>query len=161
RVANLVREPEVRDIENPFRPVIFLRAIYLGLERVGITEPDLLRTTKRFDAALVEPIAAAYAAVDRHLAAQGSSADVTHASLRRSSAAAVPPTPFTNSVLGGYQNTQPVPSPITIPLTIPGGQFPAGIAVDQMLQALYQRMHLVSGPMGGAAMMGAPMMPGG
>jgi len=46
RLANLVREPEVRDVENPFRPMIFLRAIYLGLERVGINEPDLLRTTK-------------------------------------------------------------------------------------------------------------------
>ena len=96
RLANLVREPEVRDVENPFRPVIFLRAIYLGLERVGITEPDLLRTTKRFDSALVEPISAAYAAVDRHLAAQGISADMAPAALMRNSAPRVPPTPFTN-----------------------------------------------------------------
>jgi hypothetical protein len=40
RLANLVREPEVRDIENPFRPVIFLRAIYLGLERTRSSAHD-------------------------------------------------------------------------------------------------------------------------
>lgn len=145
RLANLVREPEVRDVENPFRPEIFLRAIYLGLERVGIAEPDLLRTTKRFDSALVEPIAAAYAAVDRHLAAQGISADVTPAALVRNSAARVPPTPFTNSVLGGFPNTQSAGMPITLPLTT-GGPFPSGLALDQVLNALYQGMQLVAPP---------------
>jgi len=149
RLANLVREPEVRDVENPFRPMIFLRAIYLGLERVGINEPDLLRTTKRFDSALVEPIAAAYAAVDRHLAAQGISADMTPAALTRNSAPRVPPTPFTNSVLSGYPNTQNAGAPNTLPTTT-GGQFASGLAIDQVLHALYQSMQLV----------GAPSLPG-
>jgi hypothetical protein len=151
RLANLVREPEVRDSENPFRPVIFLRAIYLGLERVGITEPDLLRTTRRFDAALVEPIAAAYTAVDRHLAAQGISANVTPVTLtRHSTTTGSLATPFTNSVLGGLQGTLGAAS-LGGPLTTPGPQFPPGLAVDQLLQVLYERMHLVEG---------APALPG-
>ena len=155
RLANLVREPEVRDIENPFRPVIFLRAIYLALERVGIDEPDLLRMTKRFDSALVEPIAAAYAAVDRHLAAQGIGADVAPITITRNSLTGVPATPFTNSVLGAYQNTRNTSAPISIagipaPPATTGPQFTSGLAVDQVLQALYQRMSLV----------GAPVVPG-
>lgn len=145
RLANLVREPEVRDTENPFRPVIFLRAIYLGLERVGLTEPDLLRTTKRFDAGLVEPIAAAYAAVDRHLAAQGISANVTPITLtRHSTTTGSLATPFTNSVMGGMQGTLGGAS-LGGPSTTPGPQFPPGLAVDQLLQVLYERMHLVDG----------------
>jgi hypothetical protein len=166
RLANLVREPEVRDGENPFRPAVFLRAIYIGLERVGVTEPDLLRTTKRFDAALVEPVAAAYAAVDRHLAAQGISAAVSPAALTRNSATAVPPTPFTNSVLGAYpdtRNTLGASMPATRPFTTTGPQFAPGAAVDQVLQALYERMHLLDTPLrpsGGAASFAQPMAPG-
>jgi hypothetical protein len=151
RLANLVREPEVRDIENPFRPVIFLRAMYLALERIGIDEPDLLRMTKRFDSALVEPIAAAYSAVDRHLAAQGITADVAPITITRNSLTGVPATPFTNSVLGAYQNTRNTIAPISIagivgPPTTTGPQFATGLAVDQVLQALYQRMSLVGAP---------------
>ena len=152
RLANLVREPEVRDIENPFRPVIFLRAMYLALERVGIEEPDLLRMTKRFDSALVEPIAAAYSAVDRHLAAQGIGAEITPITITRNSLTGVPPTPFTNSVLGAYQDTRNTVAPISI-AGIPAApntttpQFTSGLAVDQVLEALYQRMSLVRGPM--------------
>jgi hypothetical protein len=162
RLANMVREPEVRDIENPFRPVIFLRAIYLGLERVGITEPDLLRMTKRFDSALVEPIAAAYAAVDRHLEAQGISADVAPATLNRNSGhsgnsgnsgnstSGVPATPFTNSVMRGlYQDSRNTAGPVSLSpaLTIPGVLPESGVPVDQLLHALYQRMHLVAAPL--------------
>jgi streptomycin 6-kinase len=162
RLANLVREPEVRDIENPFRPVIFLRAMYLALERIGIDEPDLLRMTKRFDSALVEPIAAAYSAVDRHLAAQGIAADVAPITITRNSLTGVPATPFTNSVLGAYQNTRNTIAPISIagiigPPTTTGPQFTTGLAVDQVLQALYQRMSLVGGPVMPGA--GVPALP--
>jgi Protein of unknown function (DUF1631) len=197
RLANLVREPEIRDIENPFRPVIFLRAIYLALERVGVYEPDLMRMTKRFDSALVTPIAAAYGAVDRHLAAQGISADMAPVALARNSglgvpanpfgnsalgvpgnpfgnsalgvpanpfansalgmagnpfgnsALGMPAAPFGNSVLGSYANTRNtlMPGPMTGAATTTAPHFAPGIGVDQVLQALYQRLHLVGAPM--------------
>jgi hypothetical protein len=146
RLANLVREPEVRDIENPFRPVIFLRAVYLALERIGIAKPDVLPTTKRFDSALIAPIAAAYAAVDRHLAAQGISAEVAPAALVRNSMTGVPSTPFTNSVMGAYRSTLGPGSLTAAPLTTTGPHFGSGLGAEQVLQALYQRMHLVNAP---------------
>jgi hypothetical protein len=143
RLANLVREPEIRDAENPFRPVIFFRAIYLGLERIGIARADLLRLTKRFDTALVAPVAAAYAAVDRYLASQGISAEMTRQQQ----------IPRGDTVMGG-RNTSPfgstvVPGMLTgAPITGGGGmRLVTGFSAEQMLNALYQRMQLVGGPM--------------
>jgi len=152
RLANLVREPDVRDVENPFRPVIFLRAVYLALERIGVAKPDVLPTTKRFDSALIAPIAAAYAAVDRYLAAQGISADMAPTTLTRNSMSGVPANPFTNSVMGAYRSTLG-PGPLTTaPFTTTGPHAVPGIAAEQVLQALYQRMQLVNGPL----MLGVP-----
>jgi len=158
RLANLVREPEVRDVENPFRPLIFLRAIYLALERIGVAKPDLLPMTKRFDSALVAPIAAAYAGVDRQLADQGISADVgpitlSRNSIMRNSMSGIPANPFTNSVMGAYRSTL-VPAALTsAPLTTGGPHYVSGIGAEQILQALYQRMSLVGAPM----LVGSPM----
>jgi hypothetical protein len=158
RLANLVRETEIRDTENPFRPVIFFRAIYLGLERIGTAKADLLRLTKRFDTALIAPVAAAYAAVDRYLASQGISADV----MRQQ------PPGRDATVMGGMRNTIPSPFGSTVvpgmltgnPMTAGGMRFVTGFSAEQMLNALYQRMQLVASPvplgmpLGGAAAIG-------
>lgn len=138
RLANLVREPEIRDAENPFRPVIFFRAVYLGLERIGVAKADLLRLTKRFDTALVAPVAAAYAAVDRYLASQGISAEVmsagrdTVAGMRNTMAGSFGPTIGGGMVTAGPGGT--------------GMRFVSGFSAEQMLNALYQRMQLVAQP---------------
>ncbi|HXF44969.1 MAG TPA: DUF1631 family protein, partial [Burkholderiaceae bacterium] len=138
RLANLVREPEIRDAENPFRPVIFFRAVYLGLERIGLAKADLLRLTKRFDTALVAPVAAAYAAVDRYLASQGISAEVlttgrdTATGMRNTMAGPFGPTIGGGTVTAGPGGT--------------GMRFVSGFSAEQMLNALYQRMQLVAQP---------------
>ena len=148
RLANLVREAEIRDAENPFRPVVFFRAIYLGLERIGVAKADLLRLTKRFDTALVAPAAAAYAAVDRHLASQGISAEVMSA----------------RETVGGARNTMAGPFGATVGAGMvtagPGAtgmRFVTGFSAEQMLNALYQRMQLVAQPVP----IGVPIAPQG
>jgi hypothetical protein len=146
RLANLVRENEIRDTENPFRPVIFFRAIYLGLERIGTVKADLLRLTKRFDTALVAPVAAAYAAVDRYLASQGISAELTRQQQ---------PAGRGETIAGGGRNTVASPFGSTVvpgmltgnPMTAGGMRFVTGFSAEQMLNALYQRMQLVASPM--------------
>jgi len=161
RLANLVRESEIRDPENPFRPVIFFRAVYLGLERIGTAKADLLRVTKRFDTALVAPVAAAYAAVDRYLASQGISAEMTRQQQ--------PPRGDHNAM--GGRNTIASPFGSTVvpgmltgnPMTVGGMRFVTGFSAEQMLNALYQRMQLVSTPMPLGMPMGggAAQVPGG
>ncbi|HTT11953.1 MAG TPA: DUF1631 family protein [Burkholderiaceae bacterium] len=145
RLANLVRETDIRDTENPFRPVIFFRAIYLGLERIGIARADLLRMTKRFDTALIAPVAAAYAAVDRYLASQGISADMVRQQQ---------PGRGGETIMGGGRNTVASPFGSTVvpgmltgsPITSGGMRFVTGFSAEQMLNALYQRMQLVGAP---------------
>jgi hypothetical protein len=145
RLANLVRENEIRDTENPFRTLMFFRAVYLGLERIGTAKADLLRITKRFDTALIAPVAAAYAAVDRHLASQGISAELTRQQ---------PLPPRGETIIGG-RNTGASPFGSTVvpgmltgnPVTAGGMRLVSGFSAEQMLNALYQRMQLVAGPM--------------
>ena len=161
RLANLVRESEIRDTENPFRPVTFFRAIYLGLERIGTAKADLLRLTKRFDTALIGPVAAAYAAVDRYLASQGISADLARQQ---------PTTPGRgdNTVMGGGRNTVSSPFGSTVvpgmltgnPMTAGNMRFVTGFSAEQMLSALYQRMQLVASPVPLGMPVGGPMPSG-
>jgi hypothetical protein len=154
RLANLVREPEVRDGENPFRPLVFFRAIYLGLERIGIDKADLLRLTKRFDAALIAPVAAAFVAADRHLEAQGIGADAPRTTI-------MPPTmggpgaAFANSIVGALQNTRGRGRPTVGPFATTGMHLVPGLNAEQVLQALYQRMQLVAA----APSLGVPAVP--
>lgn len=138
RVANLVREPELRDAENPFRPAIVLRAVHAALKVVGVTGENLLILMTRFDLAFVEPMSQAYAAVDRHLASKGISSDLARVAVAGR-----------NTVIGGGRNTVTggrstgwgntgIGGPMTT-----GPMFASGVNAEQMLQAMYQRMHLV------------------
>ncbi|MCX7902678.1 MAG: DUF1631 domain-containing protein, partial [Burkholderiaceae bacterium] len=122
RLANLVREPDLRDADVPWRPVIFLRAAYLGLERSGIAGPDLLALTKRFDAALAAPAAAAYAALDRHLAGQGISAEVLAASREGAKGPRTGGSRRQAENAGGASRAR------------------AGLSAEQLLQALVERL---------------------
>jgi hypothetical protein len=150
RVSNLVREPELRDAENPFRPAIFLRAVHTALERVGVEAADLLRLTHCFDSPLIAPISGAYVAVDRQLAAQGVSSEL----LARNTIARPTISGGPNSVMGGMASgplTRPAMTGINSalgPVTSGGYHFAPGVQAEQVLQALYQRLHLVQ-PMGG------------
>ncbi len=154
RLANLVRETEIRDAENPFRPMLFFRAIYLGLENLGTAKADLLRLTKRFDTSLVGPVAAAYAAVDRHLASQGISAEMARQQpphgretmMGRNTMAS----PFGSTVVPGMLTGNPMT----------GMRMVTGFSAEQMLNALYQRMQLVAAPVQ-FGMPGAPGLPAG
>jgi hypothetical protein len=160
RLANLVRENEIRDAENPFRPMLFFRAIYLGLENLGTAKSDLLRLTKRFDTSLIAPVAAAYAAVDRHLASQGISAEMTRQQA-----------PARDTLMGGAGGRNTLASPFgstVVPGMLTGNpmtgmRMVTGFSAEQMLNALYQRMQLVASPVaygGGYGGGGGGGMPG-
>lgn len=152
RVANLVREPDLRDGDHPFRPGMFLRAAHQALEKVGVPKEDLLRLTHCFDAPLIAPVRAAYAAVDHHLASQGVSAELARTTITRNSALGRNTVLGRNSMLGVPTNTG-----LGMPLTGGGMHFAGGLSAEQVLQGLYQRMQLL--PQAGFAapgMMGDP-----
>ncbi|MEW5881411.1 MAG: DUF1631 family protein [Pseudomonadota bacterium] len=152
RVANLVREPDLRDGDHPFRPGMFLRAAHQALEKVGVPKEDLLRLTHCFDAPLIAPVRAAYAAVDHHLASQGVSAELARTTITRNSALGRNTVLGRNSMLGVPTNTG-----LGMPLTGGGMHFAGGPSAEQVLQGLYQRMQLL--PQAGFAapgMMGDP-----
>src|SRR5262249_56562720 len=103
-----------------------------------------LRITKRFDTALVAPVATAYAAVDRYLASQGISADMVRHQQQLAvrdgetipgGARATVASPFGSTVVPGMLTGSPI--------TGGGMRFVTGVSAEQMLSALYQRMQLV------------------
>jgi len=152
RVANLVREPDLRDGDHPFRPAMFLRAAHQALEKVGVPKEDLLRLTHCFDAPLIGPVRAAYAAVDHHLASQGVSAELARTTITRNTAMGRNTVMGRNSMLGVPTNTG-----LGMPMTGGGLHFAGGLSAEQVLQGLYQRMQLL--PQAGYAapgMMGDP-----
>lgn len=138
RVANLVREPDLRDGDHPFRPGMFLRAAHQALEKVGVPKEDLLRLTHCFDAPLIAPVRAAYAAVDHHLAAQGVSAELARTTITRNTAMGRNTVLGRNSLLGMPTNTG-----VGAPMTGGGLHFAGGMSAEQVLQGLYQRMQLL------------------
>lgn len=138
RVANLVREPDLRDGDHPFRPGMFLRAAHQALDKVGVPKEDLLRLTHCFDAPLIAPVRAAYAAVDHHLASQGVSAELARTTITRNTAMGRNTVMGRNSMLGVPTNTG-----LGAPLTGGGMHFAGGLSAEQVLQGLYQRMQLL------------------
>lgn len=139
RLANLVKELEVRDNENPFRPAVVLRAIHAALKAIETQDEHVLPLLQRFESALIAPVSQAYAAIDRHLAGKGVSSDIARSTLTR------------NTVVGGGRNTQFGRSTGMGASTGMGGphttgpQFASGVSAETMLQAMYQRMHLIPG----------------
>lgn len=159
RVANLVRESELRDVENPFRPAIFLRAVHAALERVGVEAADLLRLTHCFDSPLIAPISGAYVAVDRQLASQGVSADLVRNTIARPTIGGGPNSVMGNTLTGPLTRPASGVNSAFGPATASGFHFAPGVQAEQVLHALYQRLQLVQ-PMGsypaGAFPAGAP-----
>ncbi len=152
RVANLVREPDLRDGDHPFRPGMFLRAAHQALEKVGVPKEDLLRLTHCFDAPLIGPVRAAYAAVDHHLAAQGVSAELARTTITRNTVMGRSTGLGRNSMLG-----VPTTTGFGAPLTGGGMHFAGGLSAEQVLQGLYQRMQLLpSAGYAATGMMGDP-----
>lgn len=138
RVANLVREPDLRDGDHPFRPGMFLRAAHQALEKVGVPKEDLLRLTQCFDAPLITPVRAAYAAVDHHLAAQGVSAELARTTITRNTVLGRNTALGRNSMFGASTGIG-----LGAPLTSGGMHFAGGLSAEQVLQGLYQRMQLL------------------
>jgi hypothetical protein len=148
RLANLVKEPEIRDSDNPFRPAMFYRATIHALERIGTREDDLLEVLPLFDAPLVKTAAAAYRGLDEHLKAQGLVADLT------------PSTGWRSTLMRTGRGTQTGGDGSTQPMAIP-----RGVNAENVLQALYQRLHLLppgGGPVASGAVVAgaAPALPG-
>jgi hypothetical protein len=131
RLANLVKEAEIRDIDSPFRPAMFYRATHRALERIGTRSDDLLELLQQFEGPLVKTAAAAYRGLDAHLKSQGLSADLATTTGWRS----------TSIRTGRGTHTG-------VDTTTQGLALPRGVNAEHVLQALYQRLQLV--PQGAA-----------
>jgi hypothetical protein len=129
RLANLVRETEVRDPDVPFRPMVFMQAVFKTLERIGVQRADLGSTAKSFDSALIGPLAAAYAAIDHFLAQQGVSAELARQAARNAQRT------IRGALLGGMTEN-------ALSADDPGPTTLSKLSAEQMLTALYQRMQL-------------------
>jgi hypothetical protein len=158
RLANLVKEPDLRDAENPFRPAIVLRAIHAALKAVDAADEQVLPLMQRFDVALVGPMAQAYAAVDRHFASKGISSEIARATVIGRNTVIGGGGGGRNTMVGGrstgWGHTTGVGGPMTT-----GPVFASGVSAEQMLQAMYQRMHLVPQVGYPGLMLGMPQMP--
>ena len=71
RLINLLREPDLRDSESPFRVALFVRAVAGALRQIGIGEPDIVALMKIVSGALGRVAAHAYSQIDQRLAASG------------------------------------------------------------------------------------------
>jgi hypothetical protein len=137
RLANALREPEVRDTENPFRPSMFFRALHTALTKLAVLdERTVMQLLPRFDAPMVKPLMETYAALDRHLSAQGHANEVARNTV------------FRNTSAGRTTRLGPQTSGIAAGL--------GGVHAEQMLHALYSRLQLVSVGPSAAAAAGGP-----
>ncbi|MBV8209839.1 MAG: DUF1631 family protein [Burkholderiaceae bacterium] len=71
RLINLLREPDLRDAESPFRVALFVRAIAGALRQIGIGEGDIVALMRIVSGALGRVAGQAYMQIDQRLAASG------------------------------------------------------------------------------------------
>ncbi len=150
RLANAVHEPEIRPNDSPFKPAIFFRALNTALTRLdALKDEAVIQVMPRFDGALIKPIVEAYTAVDAHLSAHGHANEISRTTIFRNTAAG------RSTRLGGGTQGSGVHGG-------GGGQI-GGAHAEQILQALYNRLQLVSidggaaAPATGLPMTGMPM----
>lgn len=138
RLANAVREAEIRPGESPFKPAMFFRALHVALTKLDALSADqVLEVMPRFDGPLARPIIDAYAAIDEQLSARGHGNELSRMSISR------------NSVIG--RTTRQGSG------TQGGGAGGIGGAkAEQILEALYNRLQLVPEGQPSAAMPVAP-----
>jgi hypothetical protein len=146
RLANAVSEPEIRSAECPVKPSIFFRALHTALTRLDAVNADtVMQLMPRFDAHFVKPIVEVYRGVDALLSSKGLGSELSRTTIVRNTVAG------RSTRLGG--STQGRASQFGAA----GGV--SGAHAEQILQALYNRLQLVSGH--GAAQAGAGGLPAG
>ncbi len=161
RIANLVRDPEIREAESPFRPALFFKALHQSIEGLKVLNDDeLVQILPLFDGPLTKALIDVYKELDRFLQGQGYSADIARPTVWRNTTrgrltqgAATGTGAGTGT--GGAGNAQAA-----------GGEGGGvlGRNAEQILQALYQRLNL-GGPItpvsgGFPGMAGLPNMGG-
>jgi hypothetical protein len=139
RIANLVRDPEIREAESPFRPALFFKALHQSIEGLKVLKDDeLVQILPLFDGPLTKALIDVYKELDRFLQGQGYSADIARPTVWRNTTrgrltqgAATGTGAGTGT--GGAGNTRAAGGE-------GGGVF--GPNAEQILQALYQRLNL-------------------
>jgi hypothetical protein len=160
RVANLVRDAEIKESESPFRPALFFKALHQAVEGLKVLNDDeLVQILPLFDGPLTKVLVDVYKELDRFLQGQGYSAEIAR------------PTVWRNTTRGRL--TQGASTGTGGRTTQVGGASGGGEGAgvlgpnaEQILQALYQRLNLgapiapVAGgmPMAGFANTGVPAM---
>jgi hypothetical protein len=140
RIANLVRDPEIKESESPFRPALFFRALHQAVEGLKVLNDDeLVQMLPLFDGPMTKVLVDVYKELDRFLKGQGYTAEIAR------------PTVWRNTTRGRLTQAGATTGAGTA--TQAGGGAGEGGTVlgpnaEQILQALYQRMNL-----------GAPIMP--
>lgn len=161
RIANLVRDPEIREAESPFRPALFFKALHRSIEGLKVLNDDeLVQILPLFDGPLTKALIDVYKELDRFLQGQGYSADIARPTVWRNTTRGrltqgTATGTGAGTGTGGAGNTQAAGDE-------GGGVF--GPNAEQILQALYQRLNL-GGPItpvsgGFPGMAGLPNMGG-
>ncbi len=116
RLANLVREPDLRDSDNPLRPALLLRAVHAALRAAEVKDDNVLHMfLQRFESALTLALTHAYVAINTYFEAQGVSGDPDIAAIAL------------NTVGNGARGAR-------------ASRFISGASPESMLRALYERL---------------------
>jgi hypothetical protein len=140
RVAGMSGEVDLRDVEFPFRPAVFYRAVHGALDRAGVAPAACLNVLARFDRPVAALVAAAYRALDKHLNTRGHAHNLPFPGAAR------------NTVIRrlGRQSTHFVPDRSDDSAGTGHSEslsIGSSAHAEQILQALYQRLQLSSTPM--------------
>lgn len=155
RVANLIRDFEIRESEFPFRPALFFRALHRAIEELGtLSDKELVELLPRFDGPMIKPLVEVYRELDGQLKGQGYGAEVTPVTAWRN-------TMRGRHTLGGGTGSGTHGGGGSSGGSS-GGSGMSAIGAEQLLAALYQRMNLpmVSAgemPGAGTAVAGSPV----
>lgn len=73
RLMNLLQDPELRDLDSPFRITLFVRAVAGALRQLGAAEPEVIPLMRSIASGLGPVVAQTYAQIEERLAQGGAS----------------------------------------------------------------------------------------
>lgn len=154
RLANVLRAPKLGDRDNPFHPMRFASALGAAIDGRKLQGEACISLLKGFEQVLREPLDQIYEEMNLRLAAEGVS-DIADPELLRHTmigARAAQAKRGWATTLAGQVHFEGAPALPDVPSV-------AGAHAEQLLQVLYQRLH-VGNLFGGAAALPAGSMIG-
>ncbi|MCA3217319.1 MAG: DUF1631 family protein [Burkholderiales bacterium] len=132
RIANLVRDPEIKEADSPFRPALFFRALHESVTALKVfSDEELVQVLPFFDRPMTQVLIDIYKELDGYLKKQGYAADIARPTVWRSA------TRGRLARAGGL-----IGSGISTRSGDGDDVSVLGPRAEQVLQALYQRLNL-------------------